>query len=100
MRSSLRLALILSATSALVACQRFHPAPLEPEQSARAFEGRSLSDPRLREFLTTNLNRPTLNWPLHEWDFEALSLAAFYFQPRLALAEAQWRVAEAATLTA
>jgi len=37
---------------------------------------------------------------LQSWDFQKLTLAAWYFHPKLDQAVAQWRVADAAILTA
>jgi outer membrane protein TolC len=41
------------------------------------------------------LRQPLNEWPLHEWDYPRLTLAAWYFHPRLALARGQWQKAEA-----
>ncbi len=56
-------------------------------------------------FLEKNLNHDPetklVPWPLPKtWDLETLLLAAYYFQPDLEVARAQWRVAQAGVKTA
>lgn len=65
---------------------------LSAEKSAAAFAARSLSDPGLRRFLRENLGHEVTD----QWDFEALSWAAFYFHPSLEVARAQWASARSA----
>jgi cobalt-zinc-cadmium efflux system outer membrane protein len=65
---------------------------LSPEKSATAFAARSLNAPGLHRFLVENLGHEVGD----QWDFEALSWAAFYFHPSLELARAQWASAGAA----
>jgi outer membrane protein TolC len=57
-----------------------------------------LSDGNLRAFLETN--HVAGDWPRQSWDLNALTLAAFYYQPALAEARAQWAAVEAAKITA
>jgi outer membrane protein, heavy metal efflux system len=42
----------------------------------------------------------TGDWPLRSWNLDALTLAAFYYHPDLAVAHAAWAVAEAGQITA
>jgi outer membrane protein TolC len=65
-----------------------------------ALTARSLQDEGLRRFLTKNLGREPVAWPLPKWDFESLTLVAFYYQPSLEVARAQWEVARSAVKTA
>ena len=81
-------------------CLRFQPAPLPADKTAAAFDARSLSDPGLKKFIETNLGREFPEWPSAKWDFETLTLAAFYFHPSLDVARAQWNVAQAGIKTA
>jgi outer membrane protein TolC len=46
------------------------------------------------------LHRDLTNWPAASWDFDMLTLAAFYYHPDLAVARAQWNVAQAGIQTA
>ena len=80
--------------------QRYEARPLSPESSATAWAARSLNDEGLRHFLAQNLGREPAPWPLPQWDFETLSWVAFYYQPSLEVARAQWDVARSAIQTA
>jgi outer membrane protein TolC len=82
----------------ITGCATFHPQPVSPEKTAAAFDARSLNDDNLRAFLETN--HVTGNWPRDSWDLNALTLAAFYYQPALAEARAQWAAVEATKITA
>ena len=83
----------------LVGCAHYEPQPLAPAQSAAQFDGRRLDDAGLQAFATGNTGGQT-NWPPARWDLNTLTLAAFYFHPDLAVARAQWRVAEAGLVAA
>ena len=80
--------------------QRYEARPLSPENTATAWAARSLNDDGLRHFLAQNLGREPAPWPLPQWDFETLSWVAFYYQPSLEVARAQWDVARSAIQTA
>ena len=82
----------------LAGCAMFHSQPVSPEKTAATFDARSLADENLRAFLETN--HVTGNWPRDSWDLNALTLAAFYYQPALAEARAQWAAVEATKITA
>jgi outer membrane protein TolC len=81
-------------------CARFEPKPLLPAQTATALEDRTLLDPGLGAFLDKNLHRDPAAGPAGAWDFERLTLAAFYYHPDLEVARADWDVAQAAIKTA
>ena len=81
-------------------CARFDPKPLSAEANANALDNRTLDNPELKAFLETNLHRTFDEWPERRWDFEMLSLAAFYYQPDLAVVRAQWEGARAGIKTA
>ncbi len=76
------------------------PRPLAAEQTAAAFDGRSLAREDLRRYLVANLHRDFPVWPLPVWDFENLSWVAFYYNPTLDVARAQWDVARAGVQSA
>jgi outer membrane protein TolC len=82
----------------LAGCARFHPQSISPDQTADAFDARSLTNANLQAFLVTN--HITGPWPRRSWDLDALTLAAFYYQPALAEARAQWASVRAAHITA
>ncbi len=77
----------------MAGCARFHPQPLSPSQTAVEIEARRLDGPEFRRFLETNLSHPLAEWPPKSWDFEMLTLAAFYYHPSLDVARANWAVA-------
>ncbi len=79
-------------------CATFHSQPISPEQTANAFDARSLTNETLHAFLETN--HVVGEWPPHSWDLNTLTLVAFYYQPALAEARAQWASARAAEITA
>jgi outer membrane protein TolC len=81
-------------------CARFHPQPLSPAETAAGLERRSLDNPDLKAFLEKNLKRELNTWPAAKWDFEMLTLAAFYYHPSLEVARADWRVAAGGIETA
>jgi outer membrane protein TolC len=83
---------------AVVGCARFHPQPISPNQTAAAFDSRSLTNAGLQAFLETN--HVAGPWPRRSWDRDALTLVAFYYQPALAEARAQWASARAGRITA
>jgi cobalt-zinc-cadmium efflux system outer membrane protein len=90
----------LAGLSLLGSCARFEARPLSPEQTAAQFEARTLDASGLRRFIEQNLKRDLSGWPLHEWGFDTLTLAALYYHPSLDVARAEWAVARAAIKTA
>ena len=79
-------------------CVHFHDQPLSAEKSGADFSARTLTDVGLKDYLEAN--RVTGDWPRPAWDFNALTLAAFYYQPSLDVARAHWSVAKAGKTTA
>ena len=88
------------ALGLVAGCARFHPQPLSPAETAAGLESRSLGNPELKAFLEKHLNRELNPWPTAKWDFEMLTLAAFYYQPSLDMARAVWAEAQAGVVTA
>lgn len=99
-RYRLLAAAIGSFLAAGAGCVHYQAKPVNPEDTAAAFSARSLSDDRLRRYLAANLGREPSPWPLAAWDLDTLTWAAFYFQPSLEVARAQWAEARAAIRTA
>ena len=85
---------------ALVGCAHYQPRPLAAQQTAADFDTRTLADTGLKQFIEANLHRQLSTWPPASWDFNTLSLAAFYFHPDLDVARAKWGVAQAGKVTA
>jgi outer membrane protein, heavy metal efflux system len=96
---ALTLGLVFSLLS-FVGCARFHSKPLSASANADALESRSLTNAEMKIILEKNLHRDFENWPVVEWDFEMLTLAAFYYHPSLEVAQAQWAVAQGGEKTA
>jgi outer membrane protein TolC len=63
-------------------------------------DNRSLTNEALKVFLEKNGHRELPAWPAASWDFDTLTLAAFYYHPSLELARAQWAVARGGEVTA
>ena len=95
-----RAALLALAINGLAGCVHYQARPISPQNTAATLAARSLNDEGLRVFLARNLGHEPAPWPLPAWDFETLSLVAFYYQPSLEVARAQWFVARAAVQTA
>lgn len=99
------------ALAFVAGCVTYEPKPLVPEQSAAAFQERSLDTAELRKFIEERLGRTLPLWPLKQqqpgiinqnqaWNAELLTLAAYFFHPSLDFARARWRAAEAAEISA
>jgi outer membrane protein, heavy metal efflux system len=84
------------ASTSLVSCVRYRPAPLDPPGLAVGYGARQLSDSALRRFMTS----AGIDVPDSEWYPRQLSLAALYFHPELDFARATWHEAAAAEITA
>ncbi len=74
--------------------------PLSPDKLVVALEARTLDDPGLRKFLTENLHQDFSPGQPVTWDFETLCWVAFYYNPTLDVARAQWESARAAQISA
>ena len=93
--------LLLFILSGLLAgCVRFEPKALKPTQTASNLQARTLADAGLRAFIETNAPDRVTDWQTGKWDFDRLTLAAFYFHPSLDVARAQWHIAQAGVKTA
>src|SRR3954468_21383761 len=84
----------------LTGCVRFEPKPISPATTAAELEKRSLDNPGLKTFIEQGLHREFTNWPPAKWEFDMLTFAAFYYHPDLAVARAQWAVAQGGEKTA
>src|SRR5437762_604507 len=84
----------------LAGCARFEPKPISPANNAAQLDARRLDDAGLKKFLERNLAHELETWPLKAWDFKTLTLAAFYFNPSLDVARAQWSATQAGVRTA
>lgn len=80
------------------ACASGPTLPLSLATSAVALDARSLDDPRLETFMAAS-GMPVEGSP-KTWNLQRLTLAAVYFHPDLAIADARLATAEAAIRTA
>ncbi len=96
----MRMGIIVIACLALTGCVRFKPQPISAQDNAARFEQRALADESLRQYTETNLHRVFQTWPPPVWDLETLTLAAFYFNPDLAVARANYDSVAAGKITA
>ena len=90
---------IFAMAMAGCAFRKYRAAPISPSETATKFEGRTLDDPRFREFLKNNLGPHVESWPPKTWDPAMLTLAALYFHSDMAVARAGVKVAEAGVVT-
>ncbi len=81
-------------------CVSYQPEPISPEANARALESRSLTDPRLKQFVALALRADAEAEAEPTWDLTTLTLAAVYYHPDLELAQAKLAAAQAAVVTA
>ncbi|MBA3563796.1 MAG: TolC family protein [Gammaproteobacteria bacterium] len=83
------------------ACARYQyePEPVEPEANLADLLGRNLDEKKLLAFLAAR-GHSVSPWPPAVWNAETLTLAAFYFNPRLRAARAALDVRWAELATA
>ncbi len=81
-------------------CVTYLPRPLSPARAAVEFDARSLDNPALKTFLEKNRGQMLPEWPLKTWEFQTLTLAAFFYHPSLDVARAQWAAARGGVITA
>ena len=80
----------------LASCASFQAKPVTASKTVAALESRTLESAGVRDFIAKNLGRV----PQKSWNLADLTLAAFYYQPELDVARAQWGVANAHVVTA
>ncbi|MBT4770640.1 MAG: TolC family protein [Rhodospirillaceae bacterium] len=99
-RSGRAFAVLFLAVWGLSACalQEYEAQPLDPQRIITEFEARHLDDPGLHAFMERHGSSAVL--PGGKWGLSELSLAAFYFNPRIAVARAEWKVQQAGEITA
>jgi len=62
--------------------------PIDTDQHAESFINRQLDDPGLREFMN-EYGFATGEWPRKSWDLHGLTLAGYYFNPKMQVAIAR-----------
>lgn len=93
-------AMAILGLAVLAGCARFQPRPLDAARNAERLQSRGLTNEALKVFLETNTHREFPTWPTNAWDFDMLTMAAFYYQPSLEVARAQWALARGGETTA
>lgn len=91
-KPAVSLLLLLGAVFSGCAPYQYEAKPLETEQFEAEFMSRSPHDARLNDHLIS-YGYPVKQWPVPEWDLEALALAAYYFHPEIQVAIADYRKA-------
>ena len=93
-RSTPRLVLLCMLVIFIDGCvtYQYEAKPLQTKQLAAEFMSKSLDDFRLHDHLL-DYGYPATQWPLTEWDLDALTLAAYFFHPELQVAIAEYRKA-------
>ncbi|MGH8728462.1 MAG: TolC family protein [Burkholderiales bacterium] len=95
----MRKSLVVPLLAALAGCafQSYSSKPIDAQQTAAAFDERSVTDPSLREYLQSH---GVVEWPVANWGLHELTLLAFYYHPDLELARANAALARAQEFTA
>ena len=84
----------------LSGCATYHAQPIAPAALMEAFEARTLNNPDLQRYVTSHLPADVSHRVANTWDLTTLTLAAFYFSPKLDVARAKAEVSQAAIQTA
>ncbi len=91
----------LIALGFLAGCapRTYEPAPLSTGEILGGLESRSITAPKVQEFLAES-GADTTDWPPSRWTLGMLALVAAYYHPELKVARAEQAVFEAAEITA
>ena len=91
-------ALLTLLLGAAAGCAGYAPRPIAPERVALSLTTRRLSDPGLIAFLRAEDS--TIAAPPSRWTLRSLTAVGLYFNPDLAVARADWKLARAAAIAA
>lgn len=86
---------VILGPAVLAGCAHYEPRPVTAAGVQQQLEERSLAAPPLLAYV-----RQHLRHPVPPWDFDALTVAAWYYSPEMDKARAQQQAASAAVLTA
>ncbi len=86
------------AAAAVTGCVHYQPQPIALASTLDDLDARTLSDPGLARAAELAHLAPT--WPPPNWDLQALTVAALYYNPDLASVRAAWAVARVGLVTA
>jgi len=99
MLKSIRLFSLAAFVSLLSACATFNRVDIQPVETARQLEQRTLSDESMLTF-TQSVLGPAFSVNQPQWNIDALTLAAVYFNGDIQIAKAQQKLAAASVITA
>lgn len=88
------MAMFLSCMSSC-AYQEYEPAPIETNQTINNIVSRDVNEPGFKEFIHEN---GIAQWPVKQWGFEEITLAALYFNPQMEAEFAEFNLSEAQAL--
>ncbi|RKZ49786.1 MAG: hypothetical protein DRQ48_02970 [Gammaproteobacteria bacterium] len=91
---NLLVAVFVSAMSSC-AFQEYEQAPIETNQTINNLVSRDVNEPGFTEFLQEN---GISQWPVKQWSFEEITLAALYFNPQIEAEFAEFSLSEAQAL--
>ena len=92
--------LALASAGLLGGCAHYKAQPIVATDTAAKLRARTLSDEGLHAFLETNSPETAKEWPRRSWGLDGLVMTAFYYQPSLEVARADWGIARAGIKTA
>lgn len=84
----------------LSACASYQAQPIAPHDLMQSFEARSLNNPKLQAYVNAHLQEEANCSLPQTWNLTRLTLAAFYFSPKLDVARAKAGVSRSAMRTA
>lgn len=93
---------IVAGLGLLTACaapQTYTPAPLQAEQVFSTLQSQRLDSAAVQEFFQRT-GYPMQQWPLADWDAQALVLAGLALHPEMRVARAEWALRRAGEETA
>jgi outer membrane protein TolC len=88
------MAALLSGMSSC-AYQEYEPAPIEANQTINNLISRDMNEPGFIEFMHEN---GIAQWPVRQWSFAEITLAALYFNPQMEAEFAEFNLSEAQAL--
>jgi cobalt-zinc-cadmium efflux system outer membrane protein len=92
--TNILMVVLLSGMSSC-AFQKYEPEPIETNQTISHLTSRDVNEPGFIDFMHEN---GIAQWPVKQWNFEEITLAALYFNPQLEAEFAEYNLSEAQAL--
>ena len=89
------LMIVLLSGISSCAYQEYEPAPIETSQTISNLVSRDVNEPGFIRFMHEN---GIAQWPVKQWSFEEITLAALYFNPQMEAEFADFKLSEAQAL--